>query len=432
MSQNSFNGIVPPKHKSIRNISRSRIATTAVEQASVQRNDIPTAPPPGRGGAGFFSKYGMWVVSVVLLVIFIIAFSLLFSGSKIVVNPKQKEVSVNGQFTALREPEVGELSYEIMRLEETMSQTVVATGKEQVEEKASGRIIVFNDFSSKNQRLITNTRFETPEGLVYRIHEGIVIPGQKKNTDGSTTPGSIEVMIYADESGEKYNVPLKDFTIPGFKGSPQYDKFYARSKTPMEGGFVGEKLKVEEGLLTQTKQALEIKLREKLLNQISINAPEDFLFFEGSSFIEFSEVQIFDDGREKARVEQKGVVYVVIFDKNDFAQHIAQATVAGYEGDLVYILSTENLSLEITNEGNSRPWEEDALIFSLRGSARIVWLFDENQLKDDLSGRSKAALPTILSGYPAIDKAQVVLRPFWKQSFGENPEKISVEIQLEE
>jgi len=430
MSRNSFNDIVPPERRSIRNISRTRRVVTPQEQTSEYR-DIPPAPPAGRGGANFFSQYGMWIVSAVLLVIFIIVFSLIFSGSKIVVNPKQKEVAVNGVFTALREPEVGDLSYDIMRLEETISQKVKATGKEQVEERASGKIVVFNSFSSKSQRLITNTRFETPEGLVYRIREPIVVPGQTKNSDGTTLPGSIEAMVYADEPGEKYNAPLTDFTIPGFKGSPQYEKFYARSKTTMTGGFSGERLKVEESLLADTRGTLQEKLREKFLEQIEANAPEGFYSFEGVWFYEFPDPTIFDEGGDKARIEQTGVVYVVLFEDKDFAQHIALETVAGYEGGPVYLLSTNDLALETSNTETSRPWEESQFTFSVKGSARIIWLFDENKLKEDLAGRPKASLPTILSGYPAIDKAQVVLRPFWKQSFGDNPEKISVEIKLE-
>ena len=64
--------------------------------------------------------------------------------------------------------------------------------------------------------------------------------------------------------------------------------------------------------------------------------------------------------------------------------------------------------------------------------ARIIWVFDEEQLKQDLSGRPRTALPTILEGYPSVDKAKAVLRPLWKQSFPVNPEKINVEVRLAE
>ncbi len=428
MSQNSFNDIVPPKRRSIRNISRSNVPKSKVGQSYEYNNTPPI--PPDRSKTNFFSKYGTWIISVVLLVVAVIILSLIFSYSKIIVNPKQKEVTVDGQFTALREPEIGELSYEIMQIEKTVSKVVSATDKEQIEKKSSGKILIFNNFSSKKQRLVTNTRFETPEGLIYRINESVSIPGQKKNSDGSITPGSVEVTVYGDEPGEKYNIPLKDFTIPGFKGSPQYSKFYARSKTPMTGGFAGERLKVEDGLFSKTKQSLEKKLREEMLNQVYTDIPSDFYFFEGGTFFNFPEPQIFDDGDNKARIESSGIVYAVIFKRKDFAQYIAQETISDYEGLPVYILSTKDLTLKKPTGEISQPWEEDSFTFSLKGTASIVWTFDESRLKEDLRNRPKSAVNTILKGYPAIYKAHASINPFWRQSFGNDPEKILVEIQL--
>ncbi len=428
MSQNSFNGIVPPRRKSIRNISRSNTSTSETRQNHGYGSIPPT--PRGRGIPSFFSKYSIWIISGVLLVITVIALSFIFSYSKIIVNPKQKEVTVDGQFTALREPEIGGLSYEIMQLEKSESQVVTATDREKVKEKASGKILIFNNFSTKKQRLVTNTRFETPEGLIYRINKPVIIPGQDKNSDGSMTPGSVEIMVYADKPGENYNIPLKDFTIPGFKGSPQYDKFYARSKTPMTGGFDGDRLKVDDGLLSKTKQSLEKKLQKELLEQISTDIPSDFYFFEEGTFFKFSDPVISDEGDSKARIESDGTAYAVIFKKKEFAQYLAQETISDYEGRPVYILSTEDLTLKVPERENPKPWEEDSFTFSLKGMVRIIWTFDENNLKEDLRNRPRSAVYTILKGYPAIDKAQTSINPFWRRSFQNDPEKILVEIQL--
>ena len=78
------------------------------------------------------------------------------------------------------------------------------------------------------------------------------------------------------------------------------------------------------------------------------------------------------------------------------------------------------------------PWEESPLLFSLTGNVEIVWLYDEEQLKADLAGRAKEAIYTILSGYPGIDRAEVIVRPFWRKSFPSEVEEISVKQILEE
>ena len=74
------------------------------------------------------------------------------------------------------------------------------TGEEAVEVKASGKIMVYNNFSSEPQRLIIRTRFETKEGLIYRIPESIVVPGKTVKM-GWETPGSKEIGVFADEPG---------------------------------------------------------------------------------------------------------------------------------------------------------------------------------------------------------------------------------------
>ena len=67
----------------------------------------------------------------------------------------------------------------------------------------------------------------------------------------------------------------------------------------------------------------------------------------------------------------------------------------------------------------------------LSGTADVVWIFDEEKLKNDLSGRNNEAVFTIMSGYPSIDVAEVVIRPFWKGTFPVNTEEIKIEIILE-
>jgi len=76
--------------------------------------------------------------------------------------------------------------------------------------------------------------------------------------NGKTVPGSIEVTVYADEPLSKYNIGLTDFTVPGFKGAPQFETFYARSKTPMTGGFTGMEPVVEESIDSHSSINLNI------------------------------------------------------------------------------------------------------------------------------------------------------------------------------
>jgi len=129
--------------------------------------EVPLQPAegvPSERRPSFFSRFGLWIVAVIAIVVFVLAFSLLFSDTMVSVTPKQRDVFVDGKFESFRSAQVGQLAHEIMSIERTVSKQVPATGEEEVAERSSGHIIIFNDFNTAEQRLITNTRFETSDG----------------------------------------------------------------------------------------------------------------------------------------------------------------------------------------------------------------------------------------------------------------------------
>ena len=88
-------------------------------------------------------------------------------------------------------------------------------GEKEIKTKARGRIVIYNAFSSEDQLLVRRTRFETPDGKIYRISEQIIVPGAEIK-DEKIAPSSVEAEIFADQPGEEYNIGLTGFIIPGF------------------------------------------------------------------------------------------------------------------------------------------------------------------------------------------------------------------------
>jgi hypothetical protein len=60
------------------------------------------------------------------------------------------------------------------------------------------------------------------------------------------------------------------------------------------------------------------------------------------------------------------------------------------------------------------------------GNASIVWKYDENALMSELVGMSKGDLKNIISKFPAIARADVILKPFWKKTFPKDAKDISI------
>ena len=443
MPKNTIRDILPPEDRPRRRPAQQSVPSSQrpigsmgdgmqsprrapVEEVERMHHDLP--PKPDRLGK---MKYVYWffgALAVLLILSFI--FSMFFGGATVTVHPKQETLTISGDFSAKRlNPGKNELGYKLMTLESLLTKVVPATGREEVEERASGEIIIYNNYNSSPQKLIRNTRFETPDGKVYRIDKSIVVPGKT-----GTEPGSVEATVYADEPGASYNIGRTDFTIPGFKGAPQFATFYAKSKTDMTGGFAGEKLIVEDSVLESERTKLRETLREELLAQVDSQKPEGFLSFDSAIFIDFVSENPQEKG-EEVEIREKAILYNVLFDEVKLAQHLAQNTLGSFDGDSVDFLTTDALTLspiKPTDGTELRPWEDEVFPFQMSGNTDIVWTFDEDGLKSDLSGRNKEAIHTILSGYPSIDEAEVVIRPFWKGSFPANTEEIKINIVLAE
>lgn len=367
----------------------------------------------------------MLIAGGVGLILLTIGFSYLFGGATVRVSAHVQPVKVDAlSFQAKKDASTG-LSFEVETVERSGVRQVTPTGEENVSIKATGRIVVYNNYATQGQRLIKNTRFETGSGLIYRIPESITVPGIHKE-NGQNVPGSIEVDVVADQPGDPYNISLSDFTIPGFKGTPQYDKFYARSKTPITGGFVGKRPVVPTADLVQIRTDLEKELRGQLLTQAQAQKPAGYLLYESGATATF-ELQPTTESNGQAVVTEKATLSAIILRAEAFASTIAKGTVAQYEDEPVQLDNPEELTVVFT--GASNPLEE-SVTGTISGNARIRYTFDPAALQQNLAGKAKEALSTLVNNDPAfknaISKATVSIRPFWKGHFPVNPKGIRI------
>ncbi len=319
-----------------------------------------------------------------------------------------------------------DVPFETMEIKVTKENSTQATGVKNIATKASGTIVVYNSFSSKSQKLIATTRFEAPDGKIYRIKKSIIVPGAKI-IDGEVQPSSIEAVVYADKPGEEYNKELTDFTIPGFKGGPRYEKFYARSKTTMAGGFSGEVPVVSDSDFNNLKNSLEASIRTALLEKAVEKKPEGFLLYSGAIQITFSENEAQNSTdlistNPEFKIKETGTLYAVLIPENI----LSKILVGKYLGEdmlgKVKINNLEKLDFDLI----SLDKEKQSMVFKLSGNANFVWILDEAKLKEALIA-SPERLEEVFKNYPAIDHASIVFSPSWWRFFPEKESKIRIE-----
>ncbi len=366
------------------------------------------------------------IISSVLVTLVVgagIMVNILLGGATVTVFPKIKDVAVQASVIASTNPQVGELGYELLTLEATGEKQVKAEGKEEVAEQAGGKIFVYNTGDTV-QRLIKNTRFETTDGLIFRITESIEVPPAKAGT-----PGTVSADVFADGAGAQYNIPPQRFTIPGLKGSDQYDRMYAESTAGFTGGFEGEKYILNDAELATAQQALHVELRNTLLSRLQNERPAGFVSYDGAVTVSFESLPATEYGNSLATIKERARLQVPLFKEDAFAAYIAGKGIPDYSGEPVRLIdpSTLTFTYDSATTTISDISDRQSLEFMLKGTARVIWEFDENALKNQLIGIRKSDAAAVFASYPSIRSAQAEIRPFWAGSFPDAPDGIEVE-----
>lgn len=366
------------------------------------------------------SNKWIYITSAILILAVSFGVSSLFKSAVIKISPKQDSKSINEIFSAKKDAPTG-LSFQTVTVSKDIEKTIPSTGEEKVERKSQGKIIIYNNFNNQPQKLMATTRFQTPEGLIFRLINPAIVPG-KQVIDGKPVAGSVEVTVEADKPGVSYNIPLKDFTIPGFKGDPKYTAVYARSKTEMTGGFSGLQKVASKEAMAEAEKDLKNSIEISLLKDLEAQIPANFISYKDGLSYELEPVtQMSDASNAEVVLRKKGKVTAIIFDRAALTKAILSKAMPDIESEMVKIPNMSSLEFKIDKENFDL---NKQLSFSLIGNVNFVWVIDENKLKSDLLGLSRKSAKLAIGQYPSISEAWIETRPFWNQTIPNNTDKV--------
>lgn len=445
MPRNIVQDVVPRNKRGIRDVplpKRERPAPTIVEEQDVEekyeiengkkfhysRKEVDSVDLFS-GDSGRFPRWVIWIIGTISALVLIIVLGNFFSAATLTVTPRTQILAVDDSFVAKQKPATGELGYKIFSLTRGKSIAVPADGEQPVETRASGRIIIYNNYSTTPQRLIKNTRFETPDGLIFKINDSVTLPG-KHTVSGKSVPGSLEVTVAAESAGDEYNIGLTDFTVPGFASNAErFKSFYGRSKTPMTGGKVGMEKTVSEEKVLRTRVKISTELADALVEEAAAHVPDDSIFYPGAYKIDFEDVApVVVAKTADVAVGEKARLTAFFVKRNELAKMIAKNSLGAFDGVGVNVSDADTLVFKLKDSDEIRATSLGPITFSLKGAATAVWQFDENKLKTELVGKNKSDLPSIIVKYPSIIKASVIIKPFWKSEFPQSTSKIKITV----
>ncbi len=377
-------------------------------------------------------KFVLWSIAVICILALFFGISILFSSATLVIIPRIEKIAFNSDsyIAKLNSQSTTDLPFEILNIKQSVGEIIEATEEKEVSKKASGNIIIYNNYSTAPQRLINNTRFESSNGKVYRINSSVVVPGLKK-VAGKVVPGSIEATVYADQAGEGYNLKIADlagdFKIPGFKGDPRYDSFYARIKTDIQGGFIGKQRIISEELREKTEVLIKEELKQQLIKELYSVKPDNYLFFKDGYYITYTNLPDTAVDSDKAQINIEGNLGGIIFNNNKLSRFFATKKIEGFDDLQTVFIPNENLVVSFKAD-NVDLTKNTSLSLVFNGDAIIKWHYDTFTLRQDLVGKKEADLKNLTSKYKnLVTSIEVVFKPVWTRYFPDNINKIRIE-----
>ncbi|HBV00825.1 MAG TPA: hypothetical protein DEF00_00315 [Candidatus Taylorbacteria bacterium] len=425
MTKNILQDVLTRERRSIRRVPlphKERGAEEADEDILYEREELHLEESSSMS----WQRIALWGIASVFLILLGVALLTSFSGATVSVTPKTRLISVNYEFTAGKD-EGAKLRFVPLPVSETAEIKIPADTAKKVSEKATGTIIIYNNFSDKPQRLIKNTRFETREGLIYRIGSSITVPGRIQKS-GQAVPGSLEVTVTADSPGVEYNIPPTDFTVPGFKTDPaRFAGFYARSKTKMSGGFDGVIKVPSDSALLSARASLRETVGKNIIAKKQSAVPQGYVLFSGAVATKNESLPPEPVDGNMSLIKERTIGVALLFKEADIGREVAKLAIPNFNNLLIEIPALKRLQLELKEPQNGDVTQAQTIRFTLKGEVLVVWRYDEYKLREALLGKPRDGIATVLSDFPEIERADFVIRPVWSRKFPENPKKISFE-----
>lgn len=337
-----------------------------------------------------------------------------FSGAKVVVAPVTSPATVSTDLVAYLDK--GDLTYKTIVAEKTATVDIKASGVANVSEASHGSIVIHNSQSTK-QPLIKNTRFQSADGLIFRIHDSIVVPAG----------GDLTVDVYADEPGDKYNIPPTTFTIPGLKGNPAFALVTAKSVASMGGGFVGQRASAPQDVKDKAYASMQAELTTELQKDLATKVPAGYVLVPGASYPSYTPAPDTTKTSDTVTLAEKGSIVAVVFPEEALARAVAFKSIGTYDGSPVSFASVDGLTLKPT-EATLAP-DATEYAFNIAGNTSIVWKIDAEKIAGAVAGKTRESAEVTLKTFLELDSISIVLRPFWANSFPADPKNIQVVVQ---
>lgn len=420
------------------NNAKEKILEKMFSSSPVVRQNIPIQKTKNvsekRGGK--FKKALFIFIMLCLLALAGVAAYLFLPNAEIIIIPNIEKNKASIEFYGATNPQdnSNSLYFPIRTIDQkqeiSLSYDILGSEKKSVSgKKAHGNVVVYNKYNSLPQPLVSTTRLESPDGKIFRLVKGIVVPGATE-IDGVLQPGAIEAEVIADQAGEDYNIEPTKFTIPGFSGGPKFDKFYAESSVSFTGGSINGESSEKTMAAAISRQDIDdakIKTEAALNEKIKTSINEQL--HSGEVVLPQAEKIIITKSETNAKVGRMS-------DSLEYkAEATARALVFSEEDVKKTVLNSRQKNEDVSEEiskleyGSVDPDFENST-FNLKVYAEITTMpnFNTEKIKKEILGKNSDQLADILKNYPSVKNANVNFWPWFISSVPQCEKRVTISV----
>lgn len=397
------------------------------------------------------------LITVSILVLILITYVAL-PGATVYLTPKSDTVSASANIT-LADADAN-ASYLDTRPQNvipsfyvgtTMQKTITyhTTGNRFEGKNSTGKITIINT-TGREWPLVEQTRFQTGNGLVFRIQSSVTVPPA-----GLSGPGTLEVFVVADELdangliiGERGNIEPTSFFLPGLSEENQKN-LYAESHSDFTGGetithkmisredLEGARGKMETELLNSTEEELKKEVlrinRERNIDLTLLTGPGAFEV--GKPVVHVPENL---EGQMVDQFEISGELYIKgrAYNHNELVNLLrAKLKLSKSPEKKLIKIDADSVSYRLIPIPLGENPTRQTITATIKGVEQYEISPDKENgkrlienIKTHIVGMSVKEAETFIQQLPAINKVEISSWPAWSPNLPSVPDNIKIEI----
>jgi len=424
LSDFKLNDNQSPKKAEEKGVSKyDFIKKKKVIPSSTQR--IPQTPKmPGNKRS--FNKIilSFFILSVLVGVYYLL--SNVFLRADITITPKTKTFNItNEKFTASKK---NNIPFEVMIVGDSVYKDVVLTSTINATDKAKGEITLYNEYSSKIEKIPAGSFVSDENGKTYKTDTTVSIPGYKQDKLKAIIPGQIDVSVTAFLAGEAYNGSPTSFYVNSFKGTAKYIKIYGHLKTPLTGGLAGLVYVMDDQEKTDILSTSDL-FKVELLRKLNASVPAGYILYPNAVNYSYDFADKIVSKTPNLKLEIKANLSAFLIKESDFSLVVINTLLPDIKKEERSEIVDPDLSLlsfNFTNKDQVINKETESFDFELTGNVVMNWKPKIGELKDQVVGKSKEEVLSIFKNDPGISKASVRIIPFWSKKLPDKLQNINI------